>query len=111
MNWYNLDPHIFLVVADNWKNQKHKPLKTIKHIDICKKQKAVQYKNINSNLQGTELNILGSPISSENVTIVPVGPMTHLTVFDASVKALAALSCIKLYKLTQIKREKNTRYR
>lgn len=45
-------------------------------------------------LQGTESNILGRPISSENVTIVPVGPITNLTVFDASDTVLAALSCM-----------------
>lgn len=32
-------------------------------------------------------------MSSENVKVVPLGPITNLTVFDASVLDLAALSC------------------
>lgn len=46
-------------------------------------------------LQGLGSNRLGRPISFENVRTVPVGPMTHLMVFDGSVRALAALSCMK----------------
>lgn len=61
-----------------------------------KKEKREDNNNNKANLylQGTESNKLGRPISSENVTIVPVGPITHLTVFDASDTVLAALSCM-----------------
>lgn len=46
-------------------------------------------------LQGLESNKLGRPISLENVTTVPVGPITYLMEFDGSVNMLAAFSCIK----------------
>ena len=63
---------------------------------MCEKKEKGEDNNNKANLylQGTGSNILGRPISSENVTIVPVGPMTHLTVFDASDTVLAALSCM-----------------
>lgn len=38
------------------------------------------------------LKISGRPMSSENVIVVPLGPITNLIVFDASVLDLAALS-------------------
>lgn len=43
---------------------------------------------------GTELNNCGRPISSENITVVPPGPITHLTVLDARVSDLVAFPCI-----------------
>lgn len=46
-------------------------------------------------LQGLLSNKLGRPISSGKITVVPVGPITHLMVLDASAKALAAFSWIK----------------
>lgn len=46
---------------------------------------------MDSYLEGAWLNIFGRPISSENVTIVPVGPMVHLIDLDASATVLAPL--------------------
>jgi hypothetical protein len=56
-----------------------------------------------SYLLGLGSNMLGRPISSENVTVVPVGPIINRTVLDAIVKALAALSCKRMMqqKLTK----------
>jgi hypothetical protein len=45
-----------------------------------------------NHLQGLLSNKLGRPISSGKITVVPVGPITHLMVLDASAKALAAFS-------------------
>lgn len=74
-----------------------------KHIyEAAKKEILVQasagaiYSNevISSHLHGLELNILGRPTSSGNITTVPVGPMTHFMVLDANACDLAAFSCI-----------------
>jgi hypothetical protein len=50
---------------------------------------------VNLYLHGTELNMRGRPMSSEKITVVPVGPMTHLTVFGPIASALAAFACTK----------------
>lgn len=57
-------------------------------------------------LQGTGLNMFGRPISSEKITIVPVGPKTHLTEFVASVSDLP-LPCIRrqYYVITMLRIE------
>ena len=54
-------------------------------------------RGMDSYLQPLGSNILGRPISLGNVTTLPVGPLTHLTVSCESVIALVALSCIKYY--------------
>lgn len=71
----------------------------MKHVIINKMQ--TLRSKIRFYLQGTELNMFGRPISSEKIAIVPLGPKIHLTVFDASVLDLAALSYIKLHNLNQ----------
>ena len=64
---------------------------------------------MDSYLQGTWLNIFGRPISSENVTVVPVGPMVHLIVLAASATALAALPCTKKKGKKKQKKKKKTK--